>query len=80
MTFRSWCYPLADYTRAFEDAGMLIEVLREPPHSGENERRRRIPNFLMGRARKPREPVPPKVALALDATSGIPGGAITSQY
>jgi SAM-dependent methyltransferase len=31
ITFHGWCYPLEDYTRAFEEAGLLIEALREPP-------------------------------------------------
>jgi SAM-dependent methyltransferase len=58
MTFASWCYPLEGYTRPLEDAGFLIEAMREPgvdrsslaPHG---ERRLRIPNFLMLRALKP---------------------------
>jgi SAM-dependent methyltransferase len=58
LRFVSWCYPLEDYARALEDAGLLIEAFREPaadrssvaPHG---ERRLRIPNFLMFRALKP---------------------------
>ncbi len=38
--------------RALEDAGFLIEALREPPHAGDNVRRRRVPNFLFLRAVK----------------------------
>jgi ubiquinone/menaquinone biosynthesis C-methylase UbiE len=57
IRFVSWCYPLEDYARALEDAGLLIEAFREPaadrssvaPHG---ERRLRIPNFLMIRAAK----------------------------
>jgi len=30
MTFHGWTYTLQDYARAFEDAGFLIERLREP--------------------------------------------------
>jgi ubiquinone/menaquinone biosynthesis C-methylase UbiE len=60
MRFVSWCYPLEGYTRPLEEAGFLIEAIREPPIPGsrlENtpraERRLRIPNFLMLRAVKP---------------------------
>jgi SAM-dependent methyltransferase len=45
--FRSWTYPLQDYVRAFEDAGLVIEALREPP-----DPERPLPNFLMIRARR----------------------------
>ena len=30
LTFRGWCYPLEDYAVAFEEAGFVIERLREP--------------------------------------------------
>lgn len=30
MTFRGWAHPISAYTRALEDAGLLIEALREP--------------------------------------------------
>ena len=57
MHFTGWCYPLEGYTRPLEDAGFLIEAIREPgvdesdvsPHG---ERRLRIPNFLLLRAVK----------------------------
>jgi SAM-dependent methyltransferase len=45
--FRGWTYPLQDYVRAFEDAGFVIEALREPPDPD-----RPLPNFVMLRARK----------------------------
>ena len=54
VTFRSWCHPLTDYARALEEAGFLIETLREPqplldaPARFDDERR--IPMFLMLRA------------------------------
>jgi SAM-dependent methyltransferase len=55
-----WCYPLESYARALEDAGFLIEAIREPPAPAERvaarpkaARRLRIPNFLMLRALKP---------------------------
>jgi hypothetical protein len=48
MTFAGWIYPLSMYTRALEDAGLLIETLREPPDPA-----RPIPNFLLLRALKP---------------------------
>jgi ubiquinone/menaquinone biosynthesis C-methylase UbiE len=60
MRFVGWCYPLEGYTRPLEDAGFLIEAIREPPfpeadleRRPRGERRRRIPNFLMMRAVKP---------------------------
>jgi hypothetical protein len=31
MTFRGWTHALEDYSRALEDAGLLIRALREPP-------------------------------------------------
>lgn len=52
IRFVGWCYPLEGYTRPLEDAGFLIEAIREPA-SPSAERRRRIPNFLMLRALKP---------------------------
>jgi SAM-dependent methyltransferase len=53
ITFRSWCYPLEAYARAFEDAGLLIEALREPPDPRAPTRWERLPNFLYLRAVKP---------------------------
>ena len=60
MTFHGWCYPLAEYARAFERAGLLIEALREPPapeaavtRDPSEERWRRLPMFLFLRLRKP---------------------------
>ena len=49
FTFAGWCYPLEAYTRALEEAGMLIEAIREPadPAGG---RWARVPMFLMWRA------------------------------
>jgi hypothetical protein len=53
FTFDGWCYPLEAYTRALEDAGLLIEAIREPadPAGG---RWGRVPMFLMWRALKAR--------------------------
>jgi SAM-dependent methyltransferase len=56
MTFRGWAYPLEDYTRALEAAGLLIEMLREPlPEAPPRHmlQWRRMPMFLHLRARKP---------------------------
>jgi SAM-dependent methyltransferase len=60
MRFVGWCYPLEGYTRPLEEAGFLIEAIREPlipdarvkkwPRA---ERRLRIPNFMLFRALKP---------------------------
>ncbi len=49
FTFEGWAFPLEAYTRALEDAGLLIEALREPadPAGG---RWARVPMFLMWRA------------------------------
>ena len=52
VTFRGWCYPLEDYARALEDAGFVIEALREPRDPGEDPRHARIPMFLWLRAFK----------------------------
>jgi SAM-dependent methyltransferase len=59
MTFRGWVYALEDYARALEDAGFLIEALREPAATDAEvardpaERRwQRVPNFLLARALK----------------------------
>jgi SAM-dependent methyltransferase len=61
MTFSGWAYPMETYFAAFEDAGLLVESLREPtaPEDDvlrdEAERRwNRIPNFLHLRAVKTR--------------------------
>jgi SAM-dependent methyltransferase len=60
MTFHGWCYPLEDYMRALEDAGLLVEALREPRQLDEfvaadpaEARWQRIPAFLFLRAAKP---------------------------
>lgn len=56
MTFRGWTYPLEDYLRALEDAGLRIERIREPRPNGHPERYDRwldVPLFLALRAVKP---------------------------
>ena len=59
ITFRGWSYALVDYAQAFEDAGFVIEALREPQPAADAplswERNRRIPVFLMLRVMKPAE-------------------------
>jgi SAM-dependent methyltransferase len=59
FTFRGWVYPLETYSRAVEQAGLLLEALREPPAPdaevaarGGAVRWQRLPNFLMFRALK----------------------------
>lgn len=59
ITFHGWAYPLEDYARAFEDAGLLIEALREPRQRDEavaldpgEARWQRLPMFLFLRLRK----------------------------
>jgi SAM-dependent methyltransferase len=49
LHFKSWAYPLETYVGALEDAGLLVEALREPPDPG-----RPFPNFLLLRAVKRR--------------------------
>jgi SAM-dependent methyltransferase len=65
MTFRGWCYPFEDYSRAFEAAGLAIEALREPRPAAEvvaedpaEARWQRIPVFLVLRLRKAAVPHP----------------------
>ncbi len=61
MTFRDRAYPLETWVEAFEEAGMLIERIREPAASdasverfgGSDLRWRRMPMFLHVRAVKP---------------------------
>lgn len=56
MTFRGWSDPLEDYVRAFEQAGLLIETLREPrpmATAGHFADWHRIPMFLTLRLLKP---------------------------
>lgn len=59
MTFHGWMYALEDYVRALEDAGFVIERLREPASSDEAAAHRlayrrwqRVPMFLQLRAVK----------------------------
>jgi SAM-dependent methyltransferase len=58
ITFTGWRFSLEEYARTLEDAGLLIERLREPPAPPAyaarpgNERWQRLPNFLHLRAVK----------------------------
>ena len=55
MTFAGRTYSLEAYSRAFEAAGLVIELLREPaapPESHAWKRWSRVPNFLYLRALK----------------------------
>jgi SAM-dependent methyltransferase len=59
MTFYGWTYTLEDYTRALDEAGFAIDLLREPTPSAATagepaslERWRRMPLFLFIRAVK----------------------------
>jgi SAM-dependent methyltransferase len=59
ITFHGWAYPLEDYARAFEDAGLVIEALREPKQRDDvvaddpsEARWQRLPLFLFLRLRK----------------------------
>ncbi|WP_026417794.1 MULTISPECIES: class I SAM-dependent methyltransferase [Actinoalloteichus] len=52
MVWNGWYRPLEDYTRALEDAGLLLEALREPdPDWVTNDRDRQVPWHLWLRAR-----------------------------
>ena len=56
MEFAGWCYSLEGYFRPLENSGFVVEAVREPPTKEDNppeHRWRRIPLFLMWRARKP---------------------------
>lgn len=60
MHFKGWAYPLETYFRAQEEAGLVVEALREPvatemPISLDRGWARwlRVPVFLMWRAAKP---------------------------
>jgi hypothetical protein len=53
ITFRGWCYSLGDYSQALEDAGFVIERIREPVNALEDPRHDRVPLFLQLRALKP---------------------------
>jgi SAM-dependent methyltransferase len=54
-TFHTEHRPIGAYARALEDAGFVIEVIRESvledSADPDEERQRRVPNFLMVRAR-----------------------------
>ncbi len=55
MTFTGWTYTLEDYTRALTDAGLAMDLLREPQPStiaANLDLWRRMPLFLFIRARK----------------------------
>lgn len=52
MHFAGWAYSLEGYLGPLERAGLAIEAVREPMAREGDERWRRIPNFLMWRARK----------------------------
>ncbi|MBA3716790.1 MAG: class I SAM-dependent methyltransferase [Actinobacteria bacterium] len=45
ITFHGWAHSLEQYSRAFEDAGLVSEAIREPPHSDDG-RWARLPLFL----------------------------------
>jgi SAM-dependent methyltransferase len=52
ITFEDNLYSLEAYARALEDAGLLVERIREPAYTGDDERKRRVPQFLWLRALK----------------------------
>jgi SAM-dependent methyltransferase len=52
VSFYSWCYPLEAYARALEEAGFLLETMRDPPDPHGPSRWQRLPNFLHFRAFK----------------------------
>jgi SAM-dependent methyltransferase len=59
MTFRGWSHSIEEYSRALEEAGMQMEIIREPQPSREGilerssmSRWTRLPQFLQVRAVK----------------------------
>jgi hypothetical protein len=54
MTFRGWTHTLEDYSLALHDAGMTIEVIREPTPTPDTRYRRwsEVPLFMNIRAVK----------------------------
>ena len=53
MTFRGWTHTLEDYSRALEECGFAIEVIREPrpdSPSGRYKRFAQVPLFMNVRA------------------------------
>jgi len=63
MRFVGPAHPLEDYARALEDAGFLIELIREPamprPRDPSDARWQGIPMFMFVRAVKANAPPPP---------------------
>ena len=64
MTFHGWTYTLEDYLRTLEDAGFLVERMREPQPGAECVSQRpglarwqQIPLFLFIRAVKPKSSI-----------------------
>jgi SAM-dependent methyltransferase len=53
MTFHSHMRPLEDYTRALEEAGFVLDALREPADPSGEPRWGRVPNFIFMRAFRP---------------------------
>jgi SAM-dependent methyltransferase len=55
MTFRGWTYTLEDYALALHDAGLVIEVIREPRPTADPRYQRwsELPLFMNVRALKP---------------------------
>jgi hypothetical protein len=61
ITFHGWCHPLEAYARAFEQAKLLVEAIREPARTPEavakepaEARWQRLPMFMFVRLLKPR--------------------------
>ncbi|GAA4035499.1 hypothetical protein GCM10022247_71330 [Allokutzneria multivorans] len=53
MTFHGWTNPLSAYTRALENAGLVIESMREPIFEMKGRRDELIPYHLWTRAVRP---------------------------
>jgi SAM-dependent methyltransferase len=54
MLFHGWDRPLTAYTRPLEDAGLLIESIREPVATAADGATQRLPFHLWFRAMRPR--------------------------
>ncbi|GGQ02359.1 class I SAM-dependent methyltransferase [Streptosporangium pseudovulgare] len=56
MEFSGWGHPLSAYTGALEEAGLLVEALREPVTVRADGSRARVPFHLWIRAVRPADP------------------------
>ncbi|HEY0804196.1 MAG TPA: hypothetical protein VGD84_04000 [Pseudonocardiaceae bacterium] len=53
MLFQGWAHPLSDYARPLEDAGLVIEAIREPMATTQDGSTYSLPFHLWFRALLP---------------------------